>query len=1259
MSWVVSLLCGLAMGGQEEGDDPLAVLRDARVVHGEADHAELRDSLYKAGDHERAQGRAADALALFEECLSMDRRLHPGDHEQIVSSLGRVALCHFRLARYSEALPFVEESLSMCRRLVEEDDAQVATLLNNLATLLSMGDREEEALPRFEESLAIYRRLLAAGEVDVAKVAGQAHALAICLRDLGRDAEALERYEEALAMWRRAFDGDHPKISEGMRRVALTLEDLDREAEALSLHETALAMNRRLTQGDSSDVARNLSELADCLRSLVRHADALPRYEESLAMRRRIEPADGAATARVLHELGQCLSSLGRQSEALERIEEALVARRRLYPGDHRDVAKNLAHRALLLSRLGREPEALPPSEAALAMTRRLYSGDHYRVADSLDSHGLCLGALGRWDDALLPLTESFEMRRRLWPDVRPATVSSLNNLGLCLAYLGRPEEALGRYREALAGARHVSGGDHPRVAATLNNMGHGLMLHERYAEARAILEESLAMSRRLYPGDHFAVALALMNVAACLTHEERVPEAIPLYRESVAIARRVDSARLHEPLVNLGRAYVKSGRYEEAVTTFAEVIGILETRRASSTSLDAMDRSRYFQRLRHSFNPYAKMVEAQRRLGRTAEALRYVEQGRARALLDLLERSRLDPLAEALRVAEQRGDESAAARLRAVADEVTATQADVSRRTFELASMESRVDLDEATRSARQHALVENRAEAVRDNRAAMRRRNRLLGDHLPLGRPAVLEELRRVPESGELMLVFSFDEKGGLLFLVPPPGDDDVAVYDLPIPVERLAERVDVLLDSWSRPDASPEARGLMVAPSESTGAKAETARSVALFTDLIPAPAWERIRRARRAYVAPHGALHRMPLEALVVRESDDGPVYWIDEGPPLSYAPSGTVWLECRRNRDARRDTEMPLDVLAMGDPVFDVDVGAEDAPAVPERGALVTSVNERSAAARAGLKPGDVLVSYDGHALDDDAALRTRIRAVADAIEDEARSADDRPSIGFVRAGSERSVEVAPGSLGVMVARGSAGEAWRLGLAPGASLKTVQRAGDLQRYGDLAPLPGTRREVAALFESFTGRRFDAADAANHAAARVLVGAGANEAELYRLAPKARVLHLATHYLVDETDAATRSMLALSLPRIPSEMDDGFLTVQELLERWRGRLDGCELVVLSACETARGAAQRDEGVFAMPWGLFYAGVPAVIVSHWRVDDESTATLMADFYRRLRADDEATKLEAFTAARRALRASNPSPYHWAPFVYLGDPR
>lgn len=201
--------------------------------------------------------------------------------------------------------------------------------------------------------------------------------------------------------------------------------------------------------------------------------------------------------------------------------------------------------------------------------------------------------------------------------------------------------------------------------------------------------------------------------------------------------------------------------------------------------------------------------------------------------------------------------------------------------------------------------------------------------------------------------------------------------------------------------------------------------------------------------------------------------------------------------------------------------------------------------------------------------------------------------------------------------------------------------------------DLAPLPHTRREVEGL-----------RDAMGADLVVALLGDEAREARVRQLAPTATVLHFATHQVLDPDIAGRGSRLALSSPEAASAEDDGFLTLDDLFESWRGVLDRCELVVLSACDTQRSTlgpdALRSQGVLALPWGLHFAGCPRVLATLWKVEDDSTADLMIDFYRRLAKRDEATsRLRAFAEARRAFAKQNPAPHRWAPFVWLGDPR
>src|SRR5262249_52559214 len=79
-----------------------------------------------------------------------------------------------------------------------------------------------------------------------------------------------------------------------------------------------------------------------------------------------------------------------------------------------------------------------------------------------------------------------------------------------------------------------------------------------------------------------------------------------------------------------------------------------------------------------------------------------------------------------------------------------------------------------------------------------------------------------------------------------------------------------------------------------------------------------------------------------------------------------------------------------------------------------------------------------------------------------------------------------------------------------------------------------------------------------------------------------------------------------------------------------------LRGCELVVLSACETGRGRIANGDGVLGLQRAFHMAGARATLTSLWSISDAATSVLMEQFYQRLWSGKKVTKLEALRQAQ-----------------------
>lgn len=203
--------------------------------------------------------------------------------------------------------------------------------------------------------------------------------------------------------------------------------------------------------------------------------------------------------------------------------------------------------------------------------------------------------------------------------------------------------------------------------------------------------------------------------------------------------------------------------------------------------------------------------------------------------------------------------------------------------------------------------------------------------------------------------------------------------------------------------------------------------------------------------------------------------------------------------------------------------------------------------------------------------------------------------------------------------------------------PALNGEPVQRAHRVARNTGLNPLPEASEEVRAL-----GRLYGASRS------KVYVGADAREDRVKNEAGRASILHFTTHGTLNNA-SPMYSYLTLAGGG-PNE--DGLLEAWELMQ-----LDlKAELAVLSACETARGRIGAGEGMIGFSWAMFIAGVPAIVVSQWKVESASTRDLMVNFHRALNRDTKSAALRQ--AALKLMRNPETShPFYWAGFVLVGD--
>jgi CHAT domain-containing protein len=138
----------------------------------------------------------------------------------------------------------------------------------------------------------------------------------------------------------------------------------------------------------------------------------------------------------------------------------------------------------------------------------------------------------------------------------------------------------------------------------------------------------------------------------------------------------------------------------------------------------------------------------------------------------------------------------------------------------------------------------------------------------------------------------------------------------------------------------------------------------------------------------------------------------------------------------------------------------------------------------------------------------------------------------------------------------------------------------------------------------------------------------------------------ILHFAMHAEIDNNNPLYNKL----------KFSDGDLTASEI---YIANIKA-NLAVLSACNTGFGKLEKGEGVMSMARAFNYAGVPAIIMSLWKVPDKETKEIMVRFYQNLNKGE--TKNRALKNAKLAyLKATKDvnlkHPYYWSGFVLNGN--
>ncbi|HKB04925.1 MAG TPA: CHAT domain-containing tetratricopeptide repeat protein [Gemmataceae bacterium] len=1117
------------------------------------------------------------------------------------------------------------------------DSPAIGDILDRYVSMLFRTGRYADAVPVAERLL----RIRSARGADAIQTAGARNQLGLAYKLSGRVRDAIPLYEQTLAAFQKHKDlANTPVTATVMHNLAAAYATAGRVGDAERLYQGGLDLAARVPNGDKF-LAQGQHNLGTFYADEGRYAEAAALLRKALAAKEKDLGLKDPNVAVTLNNLAGVLLTNGDAAEAEKLLLRALdifkATDNETHP--HAIVSRNMLSEAYRGQ--GRPAEAEKQARATLdQLEKTLGAGDNTRSAIEISG---CLVRLAsalkdqvKNKDAEAAARRAVSLREKFLEPGHPDTVAAWSLLAGVFRAMGRLDEAESLYRKSKSATDVRFGPGHPKAADAARELAVCLAERGDFAGAESLVagaHKALAGNKK---ADPFASRRLDHATAELYRETARYADAEPLY--VAAIKAAVEKFGPTHPLTT-SWAYDAClflnarGRYEEAHQLLSAVVTGREktlgkNHPATIATLELL----------------AEILE---HLGQHAEAKAVVHEA-------LLRTGDTDPMVT-VRLASNLA-------LRGVwAGDVDSARTYAREAVKAVAKVEALYPFDDPMCWLARHnaayvaAAIGDVKGAVAEFDTARRSVRRFLAEALP-----------GLSEREGLFVLDKFDRSNLHTALnLGPAHTNDSAVST------QTAE--------WVL-NGKGVAHDALAAAARGTAGKATVRGTLNLR------------RQAAGLAITPPAADRPRPADP------------WVSLATLQAALPNGAVLIDIVRLDQHRVSLGKPTERQPARYVAWMT--GKAGAPKVIDLGPAA-SIDSAVAAARQAIAEAPNAIRSDGESAAE-RALRDTATPLSKLVLDPLRAVAGPAKVWFVAPDGElwlypwaalpttdgylaETVDVRYVTSGRdLLPRRSAvatGDAVIVadpdfdagtGRERAAGANPAGGRGIASRLGRVARLPGTAVEANAVAPKL------AALLAREP--KTLTGEEATERQL-RAAARPRVLMLATHgfYLPpDKEHQAARDdwFRTLTLPLVAGDEavnplrrsglllagcnrepesadDDGVLTGLDVLGL---DLGGCELVVLSACETGLGEVRDGEGIGGLRQAFLAAGAQRVMSTLWQVPDLESARLMSRCFdlqatgRPAAAALREAQLEAVQRRREKNAAAHP--FFWAAYTVTGRP-
>ncbi len=555
---VLCLVCLLtpALLTPAHGEQPAASKLGPEQERARQDRNNERWRLISQAIRLEEQGKLVEAIATAQKALAITRELLGDAHEEVLSSLQRLAGMYEQREDFAAARTACKEVLAISIKLYGQKDGRVtdarwaltdldhraamtpqqrerltqAQQLNTQAAVLGAQGKPREAIAQTVRVVAIRKEILGEQHPDYAS---SLRGLAVRYYNLGEYAKAEPLYRQTLQIRKQALGERHPGYVTSLNELAELYRVMGEYARAEPLYRQALQISKQLWGGQDSDSISTLNNLGMLYMAMHDYARAESLYRQLMKIVKEALGEEDSNYAVSLNNLAWVYQTMGDYAKAEPLLRQTLEIRKKALGEQHPDYARSLNNLAALYHVMGDYARAEPMYRQALQIRKQALGEKHPDYAASLSNLAQLHKARSEYDRAEALFRQALEIDKEALGEQHSGFATDLEKLAMLYWALCDYAKAEPLLRQALRIRKQVLGEKHPDYATSLSNLAKLYEFMGDYAKAEPLLHEAMHIKKQTLGERHPDYADSLNNLAMVYVAQRDDARAGPLLRQA------------------------------------------------------------------------------------------------------------------------------------------------------------------------------------------------------------------------------------------------------------------------------------------------------------------------------------------------------------------------------------------------------------------------------------------------------------------------------------------------------------------------------------------------------------------------------------------------------------------------------------------------------------------------------------------------------------------------------------------------------